>query len=312
MATRSSIPQPPVSEQAVRGVERYLSGMANLYMVSNPDDSWVLIDAGMPLTGNRILRWIERHKGASAKPHCILLTHGHFDHVGAVRKLAQRWNVPVYAHRTEKPYLNGSAKYPPCDPTVGKGAFSLLAPLYPRGPINISEHLRELPENGSVPGLPDWQWVPTPGHSPGHVSFFRPSDRVLIAGDAFATTKQESVSAVMRQKVELHGPPAYFTIDWDAARESVARLAALRPRVVACGHGTPLAGPQTAAALEELAAHFDQVERPAQGRYVRQPAIINDSGVVSVPPPVIKPVVKVAVGIAITAGIISALALAFG
>jgi glyoxylase-like metal-dependent hydrolase (beta-lactamase superfamily II) len=106
----------------------------------------------------------------------------------------------------------------------------------------------------------------------GHVSLFRESDRVLIAGDAFATTRQESFLAVATQRPELHGPPAYMTTDWDRARQSVERLADLRPNCVAAGHGRPLAGPDVADALAALARDFDKVARPAHGRYVDQPA----------------------------------------
>jgi hypothetical protein len=56
--------------------------------------------------------------------------------------------------------------------------------------------------------------------------------------------------AVMTQRPELNGPPACYTSDWDAARDSVRRLAALRPAVMACGHGLPMAGREAADDLE--------------------------------------------------------------
>ena len=59
------------------------------------------------------------------------------------------------------------------------------------------------------------------------LSFFREADRTLIAGDAFVTTKQESAVAALTQRPEMHGPPTYFTPDWENARRSVERLAAL-------------------------------------------------------------------------------------
>lgn len=278
--------------------------MVNLYAVSNPDGSWVLVDTGLPFSSKRILRWIERRKGPGARPTCILLTHGHFDHAGNARELARHWDVPVYAHRLEKPYLTGKSKYPPPDPTVGRGVFSLLAPMYPRGPINFGDRLQELPDDKSVPGLHDWHWIATPGHSPGHVSLFRQKDRVLLAGDAFVTTKQESVIAVVSQLPEVHGPPAYYTMDWDAARRSVASLAALRPNIVACGHGVPMEGAEVAIALAYLAEHFDKVARPSRGRYARQPAVTNENGIVRLPPPVVNPAIKVAVGVAIAGGVL--------
>lgn len=276
--------------------------MVNAFAVANRDGSWVLIDTGMPFCAERIRRWAERQLGPDAKPSCILLTHGHFDHVGSVVELASHWNVPIYAHRLEKPYLTGASKYPPPDPTVGGGVFSLMCSLYSRGPIDISDRLRELPEDQTVPGLAGWRWIPTPGHSPGHVSFFRDEDRVLIAGDAFVTTKQESLIAVATQRPQLHGPPAYFTMDWGAAELSVGRLAGLQPNIVACGHGLPLAGPEVASALDYLAEHFTDVARPVRGRYVRRPAVADENGVIHIPPPIIPTPIKAAAGAALFAG----------
>lgn len=281
----------PIPREAVTGLERPAPNvfglrtvMVNLYAVRADDGRWVLIDTGMPYTASRIQSWIAQHFGSGARPSCILLTHGHFDHVGAVQELAREWNVPVYAHPLEMPYLTGRAQYPPPDPTVGGGAFSVLSVLYPKGPIDLGSRVQPIPEDGSVPGLPGWRWIHTPGHTAGHISFFRESDRVLIAGHAFVTTKQESVMAVATQRPELHGPPAYFTSDWEAASLSVARLAALIPNVVACGHGLPSEGPQITNMLEDLAAHFDDWAVPNQGRYVSEPAVTDERGIVRLPP----------------------------
>jgi glyoxylase-like metal-dependent hydrolase (beta-lactamase superfamily II) len=72
----------------------------------------------------------------------------------------------------------------------------LLAPLFPRRPIDVSRWLQRLPEDGSVPQMPGWCWIHTPGHTPGNISFWRERDRTIIAGDAFITTNQESAYAV--------------------------------------------------------------------------------------------------------------------
>jgi glyoxylase-like metal-dependent hydrolase (beta-lactamase superfamily II) len=115
-----------------------------------------------------------------------------------------------------------------------------------------------------VPGMPGWQCVFTPGHTVGHCSFFRSPDRTLIVGDAFCTTDQQSFMAVARQKPELHGPPAYYTPDWTSARESVERLAALQPRILAPGHGLPMSGGDLPARIATLAAHFDEIAIPSR------------------------------------------------
>lgn len=162
--------------------------------------------------------------------------------------------------------------------------MSALSGLYPTGPINVGGWLKALPEDGSVPGMPGWRWIHTPGHSPGHISLWREADRTLIAGDAFITTNQESAYAVAVQKPELHGPPMYFTPDWLQARRSVEQLASLVPEVVVTGHGPALHGPEMRAALEKLAREFERIAVPEHGRYVLNPAKADETGVTYLPP----------------------------
>jgi glyoxylase-like metal-dependent hydrolase (beta-lactamase superfamily II) len=250
--------------------------LANVYLYGPKDAGdrgWVLIDAGIPGPGaaERIVEAAAERYGADARPKAIVLTHGHFDHVGALRELAERWDAPVYAHELELPYITGRRSYPPPDPLVGGGAMALLSPLYPRGPFNFGDRAQALPEDGSVPGMDGWRWIHTPGHSPGHVSLFRDEDRTLIAGDAFVTTKQESAMAVVTWAPLVHRPPAYFTPDWASARASVERLAKLEPEVAATGHGPPMRGPEMRRQLHALASDFDRVALPRHGHYVGRP-----------------------------------------
>lgn len=279
--------------------------IVNAYFVGEPhagDRGWVLIDAGLYGTAERIKSAAAERFGAQSRPSAIILTHAHFDHVGALPELAAEWDVPIYAHQQEMPYLTGQADYPPPDPTVGGGAMARLSWMYPRKGLDLRGRVQALPADGSVPQMKGWRWIHTPGHAPGHVSLFRDADRLLIAGDAFITVKQESAFAVLTQRPEMHGPPAYFTIDWVAAKRSVVELAALRPATVATGHGVPLHGEQMQQQLQELARDFDQIAVPAHGRYVAQPAVADERGVVvKVPPPVSDPLPKVLAGIGVAA-----------
>ena len=284
------------------------TGIVNLCFYGrpgSPSGSWVLIDTGMPGYVSRIMRAAQEWIGPWARPAAIILTHGHFDHVGSLRTLAERWDVPVYAHRLELPYLTGRSSYPPPDPTVGGGAMAALSRFYPRGPINLGPRVQVLPEDGSVPGMPGWRWIHTPGHTPGHVALFREEDRTLIAGDAFVTTKQESALAVLTQRPELHGPPAYYTPDWESARRSVEHLAALEPLRVITGHGPPLQGEEMLTGLHRLARDFNRVAVPARGRYVGRPAMADERGVIAVPPAAADPWPRIAltIGLSLLAGV---------
>ena len=272
--------------------------MVNIYGVADSAGSWVLLDAGLYFSAKRIKAWAEERFGTTP-PTCIVLTHGHFDHIGALRELADEWDVPIYAHALELPYITGKSKYAPPEPAVGRGAMAYMSCMYPRGPINVSDRARALPEDGSVPGLPGWRWIHTPGHTPGHVSLFRDEDRVLIAGDAFVTTRQESFFSVVTQRVEVNGPPRYYTSDWEAAKLSVQRLADLQPVVYGTGHGLPLGGPEATEALQRLALDFDYWARPATGRYAYEPALADERGLLAVPPPVPNPTTRVAVAAAL-------------
>jgi glyoxylase-like metal-dependent hydrolase (beta-lactamase superfamily II) len=257
----------------------------NIYMVQEAStNSWVLIDAGLKWSVAKIKNMATLLFGENSRPSSIVLTHGHFDHVGSVKKLADLWNVPVYAHYLEMPYLTGQSSYPPPDPTVEGGMMATMAFVYPKGPIDLKARIHTLPENGQVPGLPEWRYYHTPGHAPGHISLYRESDGVLIAGDAVVTTKQESALSVMMQTKKLCGPPRYFTPDWQSAAWSVEQLAALEPDVLATGHGRPMSGEKMRNSLHNLAKNFQRTAVPIQGRYTYEPALTDEKGVVYVPP----------------------------
>ncbi len=262
--------------------------MVNVVFVGPPDAgdrNWVLVDAGLWGTKSLITGAAEARFGVGARPSAIIMTHGHFDHVGALESLAEAWDVPVYAHALERPYLDGSAAYPPGDPSVGGGLLASLAGFYPTRPVDVGSRLRPLPADGSVPGMPGWRWLHTPGHAPGHVSLWRETDRTLIVGDAFVTTTQESAYAVAVQSPVMHGPPRYFTIDWNKARASVETLAALQPRLIVTGHGRAMQGDAMTEALGTLARTFDHVARPERGRYIDRPARAEDGSAYERPGP---------------------------
>jgi glyoxylase-like metal-dependent hydrolase (beta-lactamase superfamily II) len=285
------------------GIERVPVVFVNAYMVDVDSEDlsrgWVLIDTGLPGIGATLIqRAAAARYGAGVPPKAIVLTHGHFDHAGSARALAQKWRVPVYAHTLELPYLTGQSPYPPADPTVG-GALAMLSRTFPTGPIDLTDHVVALTSD-RLPALPAWRVIHTPGHTAGHISLFREDDSVLLAGDALATMNQDLWTTMVTMPKELRRPPAPLTTDWYAAMESVQLLATLDPWMIAAGHGLPILDVDADALLRDFA---DRMVPPLRGRYVDRAAITGPEGVITIPPPPPDPV-----GTALRAAAIGAIA----
>jgi len=283
------------AQEVAPGVSYISAGIANLYFVGEVSSHFVLVDTGMHGYADTIRKAVENLFGPAAAPLYIALTHGHFDHAGSAAALAKHWHIPIYAHRMELPYITGRSNYPPPDPTVG-GAMSLLGRFFPNRKVNLNDMVQTLGK--TLPGMDEWQVHFTPGHTPGHVSFFRPADRPLLAGDAFTTVDLDSFGSMATKKQEVSRPPAFLTCDWQKAHESVERLADLAPRVLAAGHGIPMSG---AEAMEQLQALVEQFPIPEKGRYANEPARADENGITYLPPPVSDPLPKVAAGIGVAA-----------
>lgn len=239
-----------------------------VYVGEKMAEEFVLIDAGMPYSADKIIEMTEERFGEGRKPSAIILTHGHFDHIGALIELIERWDIPVYAHELEFPYLTGEKDYPEPDATVEGGLVAKMSSLFPNESIDLGDYLKPLPDDGTVPHLPDFRWLHTPGHSVGHVSLFRDKDKLLLAGDAFVTVRQDKLYKVMTQEVEISGPARYLTADWEASKQSVERLAALQPKVAVTGHGLPMSGEQLGDSLTYLVENFTEIAIPDYGEYV--------------------------------------------
>jgi glyoxylase-like metal-dependent hydrolase (beta-lactamase superfamily II) len=249
----------------------------NVYL-ARAGGSWVLIDAGWENDADRIEWAVARVCGAQ-RPVAILLTHCHPDHAGAAPALARRWGCEVHMHPSELPIAQGDfaamvQQAGPLDHFVILPVMRALGRRRREAAVTrsrLGDVARAIDPDGAVPGLPGWRAVPTPGHTPGHLSFLRTEDRVLISGDALVTLQVNSIAGFAVQRQGLSGPPWYTTWDRAAAQHSIAALADLDPTVVAGGHGWPVAGAPKAAQLRDFARAGGPL-RPMTGElYVDRP-----------------------------------------
>jgi glyoxylase-like metal-dependent hydrolase (beta-lactamase superfamily II) len=236
----------------------------NVYLIRG-ETGWLLVDTGWAGDADRIEAATRQAAGGESWPQAILLTHAHPDHSGAARELAERWSCPVVLHPGELPIANGDFDAMrevagPLDRWVVLPAMRAMGrrrrnALLARN--TLGDVARPLQAGEPVPGLPGWEVIATPGHTPGHVSLFRPGDGVLIAGDALVTLRLNSLSGLLRQQPGLSGPPWYTTWNRAEAVASIRQLATLSPRVLGPGHGPPLTGPDVLHRVEAFAATLD-------------------------------------------------------
>ncbi len=191
----------------------------NAYLVGD-----ILVDAGYILHGKKVVAAVT---GREVRTHA--LTHVHNDHAGGSKYVHEALGVPVWIGSGDAPYLrDGTAPIPPtANPAVrAMGRFAGSPAVEP------ARELREGDELGH-----GFVVLETPGHSPGHLSFWRESDRTLICGDVFFNMNILTTGYGLRQ------PPALFTYDVPTNQASERRVAELEPAVACFGHGPPLRDP---------------------------------------------------------------------
>jgi hydroxyacylglutathione hydrolase len=191
----------------------------NVYLVGD-----VLIDAATRQAQRRIMRQI-----ADRKLSAHALTHAHPDHQGSSRAICESLGIPLWCGQGDVPAMEtaGGIRNP-----KAPGWLNALQQRMWTGPPHPVA--RALHEGDEVAGF---TVLETPGHSAGHVSFWRESDRTLIVGDVLGN--MHFITGIPG----LHLPPDMFTPDPARNRESARRLAELRPALACFGHGAPLRDP---------------------------------------------------------------------
>ncbi|MBJ7347728.1 MAG: MBL fold metallo-hydrolase [Thermoleophilaceae bacterium] len=185
----------------------------------------VLIDAGMVFDSKRILKQIAGH---DIKAHA--LTHAHIDHFGASHAVCTKLNIPLWC---------GAADVDAMESGKMLGPGNRMIKCAPAHPVD-----RALKEGDEVAGF---TVLDTPGHSPGHVAYWRESDRTLICGDVMWGFNPFLMMGPVREPFTLFSP------NEQQNRDSARRLAELRPELVCFGHGKPLRDPDVfAAAVAKL------------------------------------------------------------
>jgi glyoxylase-like metal-dependent hydrolase (beta-lactamase superfamily II) len=217
-------------QEVVPGVYTFEGLMVGRVYLLEGEDGLTIIDAGMSTAGGKILAQLVK---AGYKPQDvkrILITHAHPDHVGALKQLQAASGAVVISSELEKPVIEGKIAVPR-RPNGFRPPETVFEPVQVGQVIEGGEVL-----DGVLGGLTA---VATPGHAPGHLSFWQPERRILFTGD------------VIFNWPTLRLPFAMLTVDMTENIRSVGKVAALEPAVACFGHGQPMVG-KTAERLKEL------------------------------------------------------------
>jgi hydroxyacylglutathione hydrolase len=201
----------------------------NAYLIGD-----VLVDTGIRQSAGKIARMLGERKISA-----IALTHAHGDHAGSLKRLAEQFGVPVWCGAADREAIETGRMVPsPTLESLHLGAVAQAVAGFPGTPV-----ARTLAEGDALSA--GFTVLDTPGHSPGHVSFWREADGTLICGDVFFGMNALTTSP------GLHQPYALFTPDPAENRNSERRLAALAPATVGFGHG-PVLNQDAAGKLREF------------------------------------------------------------
>ena len=184
-------------------------------------DGLTLVDTSINNAGDKILAQLQQAGHAASAVKRILITHAHPDHIGSLPKLQQATGAEVWCHALEKPVIEGKQSIP-------RRPSGLRPPDMKVEAVSVA---RTLTENEVLPILGGLQVIFTPGHTPGHISFWQPERRMLITGDV-----------IFYLFNRMTQPLAALTVDAEENKRSIKKVVALKPDSLLFGHGVPIVG----------------------------------------------------------------------
>jgi glyoxylase-like metal-dependent hydrolase (beta-lactamase superfamily II) len=198
--------------------------IANPFLLIDPN-GLVLIDAGMPGSDKKILRYITKLGFAPKDLKYIIITHADFDHVGGLAALKKASGARVLASAPEAAAMAEGHSSREIHPT--NSLLKMVFGIMGRFEKNVKVEADELLSDGQIiPILGGLQVIETIGHTPGHISLFLVSAGILFSGDSIVTEKDK-----------LYSSRSSVTWDRQEADKSVRRQAGLEVKIVCPGHG---------------------------------------------------------------------------
>ena len=207
--------------EVMPGIHQVSSNIVNYYLVDM--GTLILIDAGMSSDSTHLLSYIREnlHRDPSDLSH-IILTHYHQDHIGSAREISIITGAQIVIHQADSEYLSGTLTPPKLRGIQGK-FIELMMKFRPPVPIQADILAKD---GDTIGGL---VCIHTPGHTPGSISLYDPTRKVVFAGDAFVT-----------QKGVIKNPPEFANHDLIKALSSVQKLLSYDISAIFVGHGVPI------------------------------------------------------------------------
>lgn len=237
--------------------------VVNAFLIGDPlsdGKEFILVDTGLENSYSFIIESVDKYYGKDMKPKGIVITHGHYEHIGSAIKLSEYWDVPIYIHKMELPYIIGEKEYLK-DTESGKVLESSFEDfrMYLE---KDSTKIITLSDDRKIPGMPKWKWIHTPGHTAGHISLFNEINRTLIAADAFYPVSDKlNLLPTINQKQNKSPLPIYLDEDWNKALDSIRDLISLNPHILITSHGKPIRGLQLTEYLDSIANNLNNIRK---------------------------------------------------